>query len=125
MKSNYLTLIAIVAAILFMILFGFSEYSNVEMRRQIQERDAYIKHIDTLIGLYSNVEFKDSIIVFRFPVDQYGNKLKFDDLDSIRRVNELIIQTQDMVIREAKKLYKFNYSTKVIGDSIRVRIWDK
>lgn len=125
MGNKYITLIAVVVAIVFMILFGVSEHSNSEMRRQVQERDAYIEHIDTLIGLYSNVEFKDNFMILHFPVNQYGEKLRFNDLDSIRRMNEKIIQIQDVVIREAKKKYKFNYSIKEIGDSIRIRFWHK
>lgn len=125
MSNKYITLIAIVVAILFAILFGVSEYSNSEMRRQLHDRDAYIERIDSLTGLYSNVEFKDSLMILHFPFDQYGNKLKFNDLDSIRKMNEKSILIQDMIIREAKKKYKFNYSVKEIGDSIRILFWSK
>lgn len=125
MRSKYITPIAITAAIASIILFGVSEHSNSQMRRQIKERDAYIERLDTLIGLYSHVEFMDSFTVLSFPVDQYGNKLKFDDLDSIRKVNERIIEVQDLIIREAKKKYKFNYSVKATGDTVLIVFWDK
>ena len=64
-------------------------------------------------------------MVFKFPVDQYGNTLKFHDLDSIRYMNERIILTQDAVIRHLKQRYKCNYSVKVKGDSIFISSWNK
>lgn len=64
-------------------------------------------------------------MVFKFPADQYGNALKFHDLDSIRYMNERIILTQDAVIRHLKQRYKCNYSVKVKGDSIFISSWNK
>lgn len=125
MKNNYIVFVAILVAVVFMILFGFSEYSNNMMRKQLNEREAYIDRIDTLLGLYSNVEFNDSSMLFQFPVDQYGNRLRFNDLDSLRKINEKIIKEQDAVIRAAKRVYKFDYSMKTKGDSLIIELWNK
>lgn len=127
MKSKYITIFSIFIAIMFAVMFGFSEYSNNEMRRQLHERDIYIEHIDSIVGIYykKNIEFTDSAIVLKFPTDQYGNALKFADLDSIRYMNERIIRTQDAVIRHLKQKYKCNYSVRVKGDSIFISSWSK
>lgn len=127
MKSKYITIISIFIAIVFAVMFGFSKYSNNEMRRQLHEREIYIEYIDSIVGIYynKNIEFTDSSMVFKFPVDQYGNTLKFHDLDSIRYMNERIILTQDAVIRHLKQRYKCNYSVKVKGDSILISSWNK
>lgn len=127
MKSKYITIISIFIAIVFAVMFGFSEYSNNEMRRQLHERDIYIEYIDSIVGVYynKNIEFTDSSMVFKFPVDQYGNVLKFNDLDSIRYMNERIILTQDAVIRHLKQRYNCNYSVKSKGDSIFISSWNK
>lgn len=127
MKSKYITIISIFIAIVFAVMFGFSEYSKNEMRRQLHEREIYIEYIDSIVGIYynKNIEFTDSSMVFKFPADQYGNTLKFHDLDSIRYMNERIILTQDAVIRHLKQRYKCNYSVKVKGDSIFISSWNK
>lgn len=127
MKSKYITIFSIFIAIVSVVMFGFSEYSNNEMRRQLHERDIYIEHIDSIVGIYynKNIEFTDSSMVFKLPVDQYGNALNFADLDSIRYMNERIIWTQDAVIRHLKQKYKCNYSVRVKGDSIFISSWSK
>lgn len=125
MKNKFITYLSIFMSAIFIILFAFSEYRNSQLQRQIIERDAFLNRMDSIIGFYANASYEEESIIFKFPIDRYGNKLNFKDLDSIRYMNERIIAIQDEVIKFAKKKYNFNYSTKVIGDSLRIYMWDK
>lgn len=125
MRNRLFGSVSLTAAIFFAFLFIVSEYGNNALRRQIVERDVYLNHLDSIIGFYSNVSYEDSFIIFNYAVDRYGNRLKYDELDSIRHMNERIIFIQDNIIKFAKQKYKFNYSTKMRGDSLFIRVWDK
>lgn len=123
-KNNRLIIISLVA-ILFAVMFGFSEYGRIEMRRQIDERDRCIASLDSMVKTYLGAEQKENYYVFNIPVDQYGNKLSIKELDSIRIANERIIWEQDAILCAAKKIYEFNYSSKMKGDSLVIKLWDK
>lgn len=125
MKTNNISIISYLVAAVFAIMFFFSEYGNNEMRRQIKERDRCISSLDSIVRVYLNAEKTDSSYIFRFPVDQYGNKLSIRDLDSIKIADELIIWQQDAIILAAKQKYKFDYSIKMDGNLLKIKLWDK
>ena len=124
MKTNNISIISYIAAV-FAIMFFFSEYGNNEMRRQIKERDQCIALLDSIVKVYLNAEKTDSSYIFNISIDQYGNKLSIRDLDSINIANELIIFQQDAIILAAKQKYKFDYSFKMDGNLLKIKLWDK
>lgn len=125
MKTNNISIISYIVAAVFAIMFFFSEYGNNEMRRQIKERDRCIALLDSIVKVYLNAEKTDSSYIFRISIDQYGNKLSIRDLDSINIANELIIFQQDAIILAAKQKYNFDYSFKMDGNLLKIKLWDK
>ncbi len=124
-KNIIFLILAIIVAVTFTFLFGMAEYSNNEMRRQIEERDAYINYIDSFMLSQGYIVRNDSLTFFLKPLDKYGNPTTLQGYDSLRIWLERQVELQDKIIKSAKRLYGFDYSYKVEGDSVSMKFWRK
>lgn len=125
MKNRIHFTVSIIIAATFAFLFGMAEYSNNRLRRQIAERDAYLNYMDSALMSHGYIGKNDSSTFIIRPLDKYGHPTNLSGSDSIRISLEGTIELQDIIIKSAKRVYGFNYSYKIQGDSVSIKFWNR
>lgn len=120
--------IVIVALLLFLALIAkilVNEYEISGYKSQIEDLRQIISYsevADSVLGIQSDSIGRHFYIVHR---DEDGEILTYQDLMETIEKQEHIITIQDIVIRNAKQIYKFNYAVKDSCGIIHTRFWNK
>lgn len=107
---------------------GYLLFENASYKRQIGERDQLLHRLllkDSIASSLLKIEETDSMIVYSYVTDDEGNKLSYQEAVQLMRHYEKEVDIKDMIILDAKRLYKFDYSVQQLGDTIRLKFWKK
>lgn len=107
---------------------GYLLFENASYKRQIGERDQLLQRLllkDSIASTLLKIEETDSMIVYSYVTDDEGNKLSYQEAVQLMRHYEKEVDIKDMIILDAKRLYKFDYSVQQLGDTIRLKFWNK
>ncbi|WP_195426752.1 hypothetical protein [Odoribacter splanchnicus] len=115
-----------------LILLGaYLIYTNYSYSRQIEENN---KIIDQLM-LYTSItkdlieEYPDS--TRRFFIRKYffntetNKPITYNELDSLYERYREQAEVYEIILLRAKKIYQFDFSYKIIGDTVITSIWPK
>ena len=115
-----------------LILLGaYLIYTNYSYSRQIEENN---KIIDQLM-LYTSItkdlieEYPDS--TRRFFIRKYffntetKKPITYNELDSLYERYREQAEVYEIILLRAKKIYQFDFSYKIIGDTVITSIWPK
>lgn len=124
--KNKVTILFILALLISFV--GYLLFENASYKRQIGERDQLLQRLllqDSIASTLLKIEETDSMIVYSYVTDDEGNKLSYQEAVRLMRHYEKEVDIKDMIILDAKRLYKFDYSVQQLGDTIRLKFWNK
>ena len=115
-----------------LILLGaYLIYTNYSYSRQIEENN---KIIDQLM-LYTSItkdlieEYPDStrrFFIRKYFFNRETNKpITYNELDSLYERYREQAEVYEIILLRAKKIYQFDFSYKIIGDTVITSIWPK
>lgn len=126
MRTNKFLLIGAILLISILITkIIVNEYEIREYKSQIEELRQVIKYnvvADSLLGLKIDSTGKQYYVMLK---DDNGNIMTYQDAVKTIEAQDHVIQMQDIVIRNAKKQYRFNYSVKDSCGVAIVKFWKK
>lgn len=128
-RINIHRFLAIIIAIGVVSYIAYLHYVNNAYERQIRQsenlvqtlllRDSISKEILTI-----REDTTGSYYVFLRDINT-DRTLTYSDLDSLYKYYKSQAEMYEDILLFAKRTYKFNYSYRVSGDSIKMSIWNK
>lgn len=106
-------------------------YTNYSYSRQIEENNKIIDHLMLHTTLTKDLieEHADSTgkyFMKKYLINTETNKpVTYSELDTLYRIYYQKAKVYEILLLRAKKLYQFDFSYKVIGDTIETSIWPK
>jgi len=113
------------------LLGGYLIYTNYSYSRQIEENNKIIDDLMLNASLTKDLieEHVDStgkFFVIKYLINKETNKpITYNQLDSMYEEYRDKAQIYEILLLRAKKVYQFDYSYKIDGDTIGIAIWPK
>ncbi|SFC51157.1 hypothetical protein SAMN04488494_1267 [Xylanibacter ruminicola] len=101
-----------------------NEYQISEYKTQINDLRQAIRYnevADSLLGVKSDSTGRYYVI----HRNEKGEVMTYQDMMRTIDAQEHVIEIQDIVIRNAKDVYKFNYAVKDSSGVVIMKFWDK
>ena len=125
MKSNSIQIALLLISTSFIL---FLLYMNSALTHQIEERDNIIVKMqkeNTIIDSLIISKQTDTTSVITFLRDDHGKIITYQELDSLYQFYKREDYIKDVIIRNAKQKYHFDYRITQHGDTLLFSIWDK
>ena len=113
------------------VLGAYLIYTNYSYSRQIEENNKVIDHLMLHTTLTKDLieEHADSTgryFIRKYLISTETNKpMTYSELDTLYHTYYQQAKVYEVLLLRAKKLYQFDFSYKVIGDTIETSIWPK
>lgn len=113
------------------VLGGYLIYTNYSYSRQIEENNKILDHLMLHTTLTKDLieEHADSTgryLIKKYLINTETNKpVTYSELDTLYHIYYQKAKVYEILLLHAKKLYQFDFSYKVIGDTIETSIWSK
>ena len=120
-----------VSLILLILLGAYLIYTNYSYSRQIEENNKIIDNLMLNKSLTKDLveEHIDSTghyFVVKYLVNKETNRpITYNQLDSMYIECRDKVQIYEILLLRAKKMYQFDFSYKIDGDTIETAIWSK
>ena len=126
MKVNkYILIGASILILALVVKIVVNEHSIREYKSQIDDLRKSINYseiADSILGVQIDSIGTRFYIVKR---DENGNVITYNDMMKTLEAQDHVIEIQDIVIRNAKNIYKFNYSVKDSCGVVTTKFWEK
>ena len=121
MKVNkYIILSALLLFLALIVKIVVKEYkSQIEDLRQSIR---YSTIADSILGVQKDSLGRSYYVVYK---DDYGKGMTYREIIKTIEEQERVIEVQDVVIRNAKEYFKFNYAVKDSCGIVRTKFWRK
>lgn len=123
--SKYMLIGASIFIIVLVVKIIVNEHSIREYKSQIDDLRksiTYSEVADSLLGVQTDSIGTRYYVVKR---DENGNIITYYDMMKTMEAQDHVIEIQDIVIRNAKNIYKFNYSVKDSCGVVTTKFWEK
>jgi hypothetical protein len=123
-KNKYITLGAIFLFLALIVKILVNEFQIREYKTQINDLRQAIRFseiADSLLGV-KNDSTGRYYVVHR---DDKGEIMTYQDMMKTIDAQEHVIEIQDIVIKHAKDVYKFNYAVKDSSGVVIMKFWNK
>jgi hypothetical protein len=123
-KNKYITLGAIFLFLALIVKIVVNEFQIREYKTQINDLRQAIRFseiADSLLGV-KNDSTGRYYVVHR---DDKGEIMTYQDMMKTIDAQEHVIEIQDIVIKHAKDVYKFNYAVKDSSGVVIMKFWNK
>lgn len=123
-KNKYITLGAIILFLALIAKILVNEFQIREYKTQINDLRQAIRFseiADSLLGV-KNDSTGRYYVVHR---DDKGEIMTYQDMMKTIDAQEHVIEIQDIVIKHAKDVYKFNYAVKDSSGVVIMKFWNK
>lgn len=117
--------------VILVVLGAYLIYTNYSYSRQIEENNKIIDNLMLHTTLTKDLieEHADSTgryFTKRYLINTETNKpVTYSELDTLYHIYYQQAKVYEILLLRAKKLYQFDFSYKVIGDTIETSIWPK
>lgn len=123
-RNKYIAMGAIFIFLALIAKIVVNEYQISEYKSQIEDLRQAIRYselADSLLGVKSDSTSR-YYIVHR---NEKGEVLTYQDMKKTIDAQERVIEIQDIVIKNAKDVYKFNYAVKDSCGIVIMKFWNK
>lgn len=127
-RQHFIYLISMAILIL---LGGYLIYTNYSYSRQIEENNKIIDDLMLNKSLTKDlveerVDSTGKFFVIKYRVNKETDKpITYNQLDSLYVEYREKAQIYEILLMRAKKMYQFDFSYKIDGDTIETAIWPK
>ena len=126
MKVNkYIILSALLLFLALIVKIVVKEYEIKEYKSQIEDLRQSIRYstvADSILGVQKDSLGRSYYVVYK---DDYGKGMTYREMIKTIEEQERVIEVQDVVIRNAKEYFKFNYAVKDSCGIVRTKFWRK
>ncbi|WP_139294718.1 hypothetical protein [Xylanibacter ruminicola] len=123
-RNKYITMGVILLFLALIAKIVVNEYQISEYKTQINDLRQAIRYnevADSLLGVKSDSTGRYYVI----HRNEKGEVMTYQDMMRTIDAQEHVIEIQDIVIRNAKDVYKFNYAVKDSSGVVIMKFWDK
>lgn len=123
-RNKYITMGVILLFLALIAKIVVNEYQISEYKTQINDLRQAIRYnevADSLLGVKSDSTGRYYVI----HRNEKGEVMTYQDMMKTIDAQEHVIEIQDIVIRNAKDVYKFNYAVKDSSGVVIMKFWDK
>lgn len=123
-RNKYITMGVILLFLALIAKIVVNEYQISEYKTQINDLRQAIRYnevADSLLGVKSDSTDRYYVI----HRNEKGEVMTYQDMMRTIDAQEHVIEIQDIVIRNAKDVYKFNYAVKDSSGVVIMKFWDK